>query len=77
MSLPKGINKIIEEYCYYPQKFHNTLLDSTKNILFDSITYWNYETTYVWLEYEYRSYHYGHSYICRDVNGMWDIDTNE
>ena len=74
--LPRGINKIIEEYCYYPGKFHDELLNNTKNIYFDSISYWNYENSYVWMEYGY-SYHYGHSYIARDVKGIWDVDTNE
>lgn len=47
MLLPKGINKIIEEYCYYPRKFEEELLDVTIEILYDSECYWTYNNYFI------------------------------
>lgn len=52
MELPfnKGINKIIEEYRYYPREFENELCSRTIMILKDTKNYWIYTKCYINIE---------------------------
>lgn len=47
MELPRGINKIIEEYCYYPRVFEKELYEKTVKILKDTNLWLIYDKYYI------------------------------
>jgi len=47
MNFPRGINKIIEEYCCYLPPFQSELLKTTHKILYDTEVNQSYDRYYI------------------------------